>query len=62
MNMSPTSMKLSQGAQIGEVTPLADVYLVETEDSTHLLSTLASSLALTWQEQSYQLLNAKSFA
>jgi len=33
MNMSPTSVKLYQDTKIGEVTPLADVYLVETEDS-----------------------------
>jgi len=31
MNISPTSVKLYQGVKIGEVTPLADVYLVETE-------------------------------
>ena len=33
MNMSHTSVKLYQSTKIGEVTPLADVYLVETEDS-----------------------------
>ena len=33
MNMSPTSVKLYQGTKIGEVTPLADIHLVETQDS-----------------------------
>ena len=33
MNMSPTSVKLYQGNKIGEVTPLADIHLVETQDS-----------------------------
>ena len=33
MNMSPTSVKLYQGTKIGEATPLADVCLVETQNS-----------------------------
>jgi len=33
MNMSPTSVKLYQGTKIGEMTSLADIHLVETQDS-----------------------------
>lgn len=34
MNMNSISMKLHQGTKIGEVTPVADIHLVENHDST----------------------------